>query len=186
LVPALFAPAYVGGRTAAEHWDLTEQIFNDIVVMTTRTVRQKTQQLHGTIFTIKHIDDRAFFGTKTLWRGRTKVMVSDLHRTVVDMLDDPAVAGGIQQVSDCLSEYFKRGDRNDQLLLEHADRLGNGAVFKRLGFLAERNGGQNALAHACRARLTKGKIKLDPSLDCPTLITRWRLWVPARWKQAPQ
>ena len=28
LVPALFAPAYVGGRTAAEHWDLTEQIFN--------------------------------------------------------------------------------------------------------------------------------------------------------------
>lgn len=27
LVPALFNPAYVGGRTAAEHWDLTEQIF---------------------------------------------------------------------------------------------------------------------------------------------------------------
>jgi len=25
LVPALFAPAYIGGRTAAEHWDLTEQ-----------------------------------------------------------------------------------------------------------------------------------------------------------------
>ena len=30
LVPALFAPAYIGGRTAAEHWDLTEQIFRDI------------------------------------------------------------------------------------------------------------------------------------------------------------
>jgi predicted transcriptional regulator of viral defense system len=27
LVPAIFAPAYIGGRTAAEHWDLTEQIF---------------------------------------------------------------------------------------------------------------------------------------------------------------
>jgi predicted transcriptional regulator of viral defense system len=24
LVPALFSPGYVGGRTAAEHWDLTE------------------------------------------------------------------------------------------------------------------------------------------------------------------
>ena len=31
LVPSLFAPAYIGGRTAAEHWDLTEQIFRDIV-----------------------------------------------------------------------------------------------------------------------------------------------------------
>ena len=36
LVPALFKPAYIGGRTAAEHWDLTEQIFRDIVVMTAR------------------------------------------------------------------------------------------------------------------------------------------------------
>ena len=34
LVPALFDPAYIGGRTAAEHWDLTEQIFRDIVVYT--------------------------------------------------------------------------------------------------------------------------------------------------------
>ena len=34
LVPALFNPAYIGGRSAAEHWDLTEQIFRDIVVMT--------------------------------------------------------------------------------------------------------------------------------------------------------
>ena len=44
LVPALFAPAYVGGRTAAEHWDLTEQIFKDILVMTTQAVRQKRQK----------------------------------------------------------------------------------------------------------------------------------------------
>ena len=34
LVPALFSPAYIAGRTAAEHWDLTEQIFKDIVVIT--------------------------------------------------------------------------------------------------------------------------------------------------------
>lgn len=36
LVPVLFDPAYVGGRTAAEHGDLTEQIFRDIVVYTKR------------------------------------------------------------------------------------------------------------------------------------------------------
>ena len=31
LVPALFAPACVAGPTAAEHWDLSEQIFKDVV-----------------------------------------------------------------------------------------------------------------------------------------------------------
>ena len=33
LVPALYAPAYIGGWTAAEHWDLTEQMFRQILVL---------------------------------------------------------------------------------------------------------------------------------------------------------
>ena len=54
LVPALFAPAYIGGRSAAEHWDLTEQIFKDIFVMTAQPVRQKRQERQGTLFSLKH------------------------------------------------------------------------------------------------------------------------------------
>src|SRR5690348_4352418 len=73
LVPALFAPAYVGGRTAAEHWDLTEQIFKDIVVMTAQAVRQKRQERHGALFSLKHIDERKLFGTKSVWRHQTRV-----------------------------------------------------------------------------------------------------------------
>ena len=181
LVPSLFAPAYVGGRTAAEYWDLTEQLFNDIVVLTAQSVRQKSQRRHGVTFTIKHIQERKIFGVKPVWRGRTKVMVSDLQRTVVDVLDDPAIGGGIQHVADCLAEYFKRKDRNDRVLIDYCERLGNGAVFKRLGFLAERQG-EGRLAQACRERMTKGTIKLDPMLESPKLETRWRIWIPARWK----
>lgn len=181
LVPGLFAPAYVGGRTAAEYWDLTEQLFNDIVVITAKSVRAKSQRRHGVTFTLKQVQDRKIFGCKTVWRGRTKVMVSDLQRTIIDMLDDPALGGGIQQVADCFGEYIKRKDRNDRLLIEYAARLGNGAVFKRLGFLAEQRR-EGALAHSCLQRLTKGTVKLDPSLECPKLVTRWRIWIPLRWK----
>ena len=88
LVPALFAPAYIGGRTAAEHWDLTEQIFKDILVMTAQPVRQKRQERHGTLFSLKHIDEWKIFGTKNVWRHQTRVPVSDVHRTIVDILDD--------------------------------------------------------------------------------------------------
>ncbi len=55
LVPALYDPAYIGGRTAAEHWDLTEQIFNNIVVMTARPVRAGSQQHHGARFTLRRV-----------------------------------------------------------------------------------------------------------------------------------
>ena len=131
LVPALYAPAYVGGRTAAEHWDLTEQIFRDIVVVTAQPVRHRTQNRHGAPFSLKHIDERRIFGTKALWRGTSKIMVSDLHRTIIDILDDPEIGGGIQHVADCLASYFLHGERDDGILLSYGDRFGNGAVLDR-------------------------------------------------------
>jgi len=181
LVPALFAPAYIAGRTAAEHWDLTEQISKDIVVLTGQAIRQRHQIRQGFEFTLKHLNPKKIFGTKSVWRRHTKVLVSDVHRTIIDMLDDPAFGGGIQQVADCLTAYFKRVDRDDQKLIAYGDQLGNGAVFKRLGFLAEKRNEGAALVELCRARLTSGNAKLDSALDCKRLLSRWRLFIPPSW-----
>jgi predicted transcriptional regulator of viral defense system len=183
LVPALFAPAYVAGRTAAEHWDLTEQIFKDIVVITGQAIRNRRQIRQGFEFTLKHLSPKKIFGTKSVWRHHTKVSVSDVHRTMIDMLDDPAIGSGIQQITDCLNTYFKRADRDDKKLIEYGDQLGNGAVFKRLGFLAEKHSDGAMLTELCRVRLTAGNAKLDPALDCKRLISRWRLLIPSSWAQ---
>lgn len=183
LVPALFGPAYVGGLSAAEHWDLTEQIFRDIFVYTGRPVRQKTVESQGIVFSLRHVKEELMFGTKTVWRGQSRVQVSDVHRTIVDMLDDPAAGGGIQHVADCFAQYMQRKDSDPHMLIQYADRIGNGAVFKRLGFLAERHRGGDLLTDAAKLRLTQGYAKLDPALDCPRLITRWRLRVPEAWAE---
>jgi len=181
LVPALFAPAYVGGRTAAEHWDLTEQMFRDIVVFTARPVRQRTFERQSTTFTLKRVREESIFGTRTIWRGRTRIAVSDVHRTMTDILDDPSAGGGIQHVADCFDRYMQRSDCDPERLVAYAQRRGNGAIFKRLGFLAERHPQGGQLVDEARARLTKGRAKLDPALECGRLATRWRLWVPASW-----
>jgi predicted transcriptional regulator of viral defense system len=188
LVPALFYPGYVGGRTAAEHWDLTEQIFKDIVVVTAKVLRQTHQVRHGAAFTLQHVPAEKIFGTKTVWRHRSRVLVSDVHRTIIDMLDRPDLGGGIQHVADCLAAYLARADRNDALLMQYADRLGNGAVFKRLGFLAERTGDAGQLAEACFSRLTAGVAKLDSALDKQQqrIVARWRLRIPVSWMTAAQ
>lgn len=181
LVPPLFAPAYIGGRTAAEHWDLTEQIFRDIVVFTARPVRKKTIERQSAVFTLKHIPEDLIFGTRSVWRGQTRIAVSDVHRTIVDMLDDPAIGGGIQHVADCFAEYMKRSDADPATLVAYAQRHGNGAIFKRLGFLAERHPQGQLLVKEAKTRLTKGHTKLDPALACTRLVTRWRLRVPPLW-----
>jgi predicted transcriptional regulator of viral defense system len=181
LVPSLFDPAYIGGWTAAEHWDLTEQLFRDIFVFTTKDIRARRHDVHGITFLLRHIPPNALFGTRSIWRGQIKVQISDSHRTIIDMLANPAVGGGIRHVADCFSAYFRLKEANSQTLIQYAVQLGNGAVFKRMGFLAETIPNQKALAEACSKRLTQGNAKLDPGLESPRLVRKWRLWIPKTW-----
>jgi predicted transcriptional regulator of viral defense system len=181
LVPSLFDAAYIGGWTAAEHWDLTEQLFRDILVFTTKAVRARKRNVHGITFLLRHIQPDALFGTRNIWRGQIKVQVSDVHRTIIDMLADPAVGGGIRHVADCFTAYFQHKDANPETLIQYAEELGNGAVFKRMGFLVQTIPDQAVLIEACRKRLTQGNAKLDPRLECPRLVRAWRLWIPKTW-----
>jgi predicted transcriptional regulator of viral defense system len=182
LVPQLFDPGYVGGASAAHHWDLTEQLFRTVFVYTARPIRQAQQTIQDIPFFVRHLPPEHLFGTHPLWRGRVKIQVSDVHRTIIDILDDPATGGGIRHVADCLKAYLDREDAEPKRLIDYADKLGNGAVFKRLGFLAERVGGPPTLLAACFARLTQGIAKLDPALPSPRIVRRWRLWLPESWK----
>src|SRR5579871_4295607 len=62
VVPELFGPAYIGGWSAAEHWDLTEQIFRDICVFTARPVTKRHQLLHNIPFVVTHAATEHHFG----------------------------------------------------------------------------------------------------------------------------
>ncbi len=182
LVPALFAPGYIGGWTAAEYWDLTEQLFRSIFVFTARPFRTKESTSQGVTFTLKRIPEDALFGLKTVWRGQARVSISDKHRTIVDLLADPATGGGIRHVVRCLQNYLRGADADADMLIRYANKLGNGAVFKRLGFLAAHTPGHEALVEACRQHLTEGNAKLDPSIPSRRLVKAWRLWIPKNWE----
>lgn len=178
----LFSPCYIGGWSAAEHWDLTEQIFRSIMVMTTKKPRDRRPVIKSTAFVLRSISPDALFGTKPVWRGPVKVNVSDPTRTVLDMLSDPSLGGGLRPTSDVFRAYLKSTSKDLQLLVSFAERLGSGAVYKRLGFLLERFvPDEKAVIEMCRARISAGNTKLDPSLPAERLVTRWRLWVPDNW-----
>ncbi len=178
----LYSPCYIGGWSAAEHWDLTEQIFRTVVVITTQRPRDRKPDIKGTQFLLRTTAPENLFGLKSVWRGQVKVDVSDPTRTMLDMLADPLLGGGIRSVSDMLGNYLGSGSKDLALLLNYAERLGNGVVYKRLGYLLERmaSGEMEAIA-TCRRRLKTGNSKLDPKLPAERLVTRWRLWVPSRW-----
>lgn len=184
LVPELFSPGYVGGWSAAAHWDLTEQLFRDVCVFTARPFRRKRETVEGTTFVLNRVPEEAIFGTVFIWEEKVRISVSDPHRTLIDMLARPVTGGGIRHIESCLSAYLQAPSADLHRVLEYGDRLGNGAAFKRLGFLLSRIPGMDAeVLEACQERLTSGNAKLDPALAAAHLVTRWRLWVPARWQR---
>lgn len=178
----IYGPCYIGGWSAAEYWDLTEQIFRTVVVMTTQNPRDRNPTIKQTDFLLRSVQEKALFGLNPVWRGQVKVGVSDPTRTILDMLSDPLLGGGIRSTVDMFKNYLKSEKKDIRLLIEYASRLGNGAVFKRLGFLLEKFSPADVEAIAqCRERLTAGNAKFDPALETDKLVTRWRLWVPQRW-----
>jgi predicted transcriptional regulator of viral defense system len=105
--------------------------------------------------------------------------VSDPSRTIVDILDVPRLGGGIRTVTGVLDEHLHGENRNDQLLVDYGDRLGNRAVFKRLGYLLERSAiAAPELVQACLERRSSGLVALDPSAGTRgRIVRRWGLRV---------
>ncbi len=179
LASTLYSPCYIGGWTATEYWDFTEQIFNDICVLTERTAIQKKQDIHHTPFLLTHIPKKLNFGTNTLWKKNKKVLVSDPHKTIIDILYDPMLGGGMQHVIDCFKEYLKSDHFSSKHLIEYASKMNIGAVFKRLGYLYATIGQkEDELVRLCQDRVTRGIIDLDPSIKTGKIHTIWGLRVP--------
>ena len=172
-----FAPCYIGGWSACEHWHLTEQIFRGIVVFTVRRVRAVHAEIHGTPFRLRATREEHMFGLRKVWRRHLPVSVSDPSRTIIDILNDPPSGGGIRQVGDVLRAYFDSEHRDDELLVSYATRLGNATVFKRLGCLVERlEIAAPKLVQIALDNKSKGITLLDPSVKQRGPISRrWNL-----------
>lgn len=177
-----YAPCYIAGWSACEHWDLTEQIFRDLMVVSARSIGFRKDAIQGTPVRIKVVGSAKMFGTVGVWRGSERVDVSDPARTIVDLLDDPSMGGGIRHVAEVLEEYLDGPHRDEELLLDYCERFGNRSVYKRLGYLLEALGlDEPGLIGGCREWMSSGVVMLDPGIDGPGVRdSHWNLRVNAR------
>ena len=179
----LFSPCYIAGTNAANYWDLTEQIFQSVTVMTQKLIPNRKKMIAGTEYVIHTIKPAYFFGLKTIWLNGVKVKVSDPTRTIIDMVMYPQFCSGIRFAEEVLKNYFHSNHKNVDLLMEYLEKITNGAAIKRLGYLVEKNfPAETRLIDFCLQHLTQGYVKLTTSVECPRIITRWRLRIPENWK----
>ena len=82
------------------------------------------------------IPQKKLWGLEEKWvTNEEKVRVSDLERTVLDILDRPDLSGGISEIARGL--WLAKKEINGSRLLDYAKRFDSLAAVKRLGFLME-------------------------------------------------
>jgi predicted transcriptional regulator of viral defense system len=174
-----FSPCYIGGWSAAEYWGLTEQLFRSTLVVTAAHVRTRSAQLLNHEFRIFRVPCARTTCAVQAWRGRERVPVSDLERTIVDCLRHPELCGGIRHLVHIMDIYGSGRERDLQKLAQVAREVGTGAAWKRLGYIAELLWpAEQVLRDTATKHLTAGNVRLDPTLrQRGTLLRRWRLWI---------
>jgi len=173
----LFSPCYISGWSAAEHWDLTEQIFNSTLVLTAQKTKSKNQEVAGLHFRTKHIPAKNIFGTNKIWSSNKQIQVADMHRTIIDILADPEIGGGGRHAMDVIKSYWCKKESSHEMLWRYAETLNDGTVFRRLGFTGEVIARlPEAWLEKCAAKIKKGIVKFDPSgPNTGPIATKWGL-----------
>lgn len=155
----LISPYYIGYYNMLGEYGWTEQIPSLVNVVTTKKLRSRV--IHGVRYNFITLSRKKFFGmARKSVRGR-EIMVSDPEKTLVDALDHPEYCGGIGEVAKAL---YNAKQVDWHKLIAYGERMRNGAIFKRLGYLLELMEIPLAeeLKEKIRARITKGYAPLSP------------------------
>jgi len=171
----LFSPCYISGWTAAEHWELTEQIFNSTIVFTAQKQRKKECVISGLAYITKFVNMKNMFGTQKIWSSNTPILIADIHKTIIDILDDPQIGGGGRHVIDIIKAYLQNKNADPSVLWQYAEKLNSGAIFKRLGFITDKLVKPTPeWLGKLQTKIKSGIIKLDPGgPNTGPINTKW-------------
>jgi predicted transcriptional regulator of viral defense system len=173
----VFAPCYIGGWSACEYWGFTDQIFNDILVISRKRVRKKEQKIQQFKYIVRFVSQYRFFGTQTIWREQERILISDPSKTIVDALDCPGIVGGGRHLTQVVSGYFNSEHRSDEQLAEYLRIEKNRVAYKRLGYIMELTGvGSEMLTKECLKCMGNNISFFDPVVKTSGIyLKRWRL-----------
>jgi predicted transcriptional regulator of viral defense system len=128
------APYFLSHASAMELHRMVTQ--PQLVTFVSSTKRIPSQTLHGNQFRFVLLKAKDFFGnTKHRVTKQESVDISDLERTVLNGLRHPEHCGGITDVSKGL--WMRHADMRVAKLIEYANRLRVGSLYRRLGYLLE-------------------------------------------------
>lgn len=181
----LVKPYYVGYWSALNYHGLTDQTPPAVYIATANP--RNSRRILNADFRFVTIPPRKMFGVEETEIEKRKVRISSPEKTIVDCLDHPEHCGGVEEVAKAM--YFAKDEIDFRKVILLAKKLGNSAVLKRLGYIAEALNLDDCAKLLSTAKLGSGYSLLDPTLPKRGQIReKWKLVLnasidPARWSR---
>lgn len=168
------APYYVSHDSALEVHNMLTRPVTTVTVTTPRRLLNRT--VLGVPYRFVAARPENLWGHEPVWvMPDEQVEVSDLERTILDGLARPDLCAGVGEVAAGL--WMLRDNLDEEKLVAYAQRLGNQAATKRLGYLLELFGlTPGPLLESLRDLVGPSYAPLDPLLPAEGhYLARWRL-----------
>ncbi len=170
----LVSPYYIAYWSALNFHGFTEQTPFTVFVATTR--RTKNREVLNVKYNFVTLSKRKFFGFEPAAVSTYKINISDREKALMDALDHPEYCGGIPEVAKSLLNAKEKVSM--EKIVNYAERMGNTAIVKRLGYLVEslNISVDPEILSKMRGMISPGMSALDPTCSKKgTYSTRWNL-----------
>lgn len=136
IASSLVKPYYIGFWSALNYHGLSDQIPGTTFIAT--TTAKKPLEILDVEYHFVRLGKNKFFGITEIEVEGNKVKISNPEKTIVDCMDHPEHAGGIDEVAKSI--YFSHQELDFKKIKDYAERSKNVTILKRLGFILEKVG----------------------------------------------
>ena len=169
------ADHYIGYYSALQIHNLITQPSLKEQIVVSKQIRPSFIKIKNILFQYIYHNENHFFGSKKIWIDNfTKVMCSDLEKTIIDCLFKPEYAGGIVEIARAIQS--SQNQIKFDKLLEYTEQFKSQAVIKRLGFLLELLEIDSNIIDELRKAKTASYVLLDTGLPkSGKMQSRWSI-----------
>lgn len=171
----LFKNYYISHFSAAFLHGLTDQIPSTVFVSTTEKYEYKPRPPHKFQFIYMSPQKLTFGCMKRNYRG-VEIVISNIEKTLVDVIDKPKYAGGLSIVYEIVNRA--RRTVNLRLLFEYVLKMKKKSLVQRMGLLTELSGYQwtSQQIEQFQKYVGKNKSYLDPLANKKQIDGYSRKW----------
>ncbi|MBO4741730.1 MAG: hypothetical protein J5605_08865 [Bacteroidales bacterium] len=166
--------AYVAYHSAMEYHGYGHQLFNEVSVISHTTFR--TFEFEGTTYIRRQPTISEGVMTPLL---NSLVRVTDLERTIIDCIDRPKYAGGMEEVLYNLSSISYV---DEEKLLRYLEAYKKASLYQKTGYLLSFYRKQMRLStgffRQCKAQIGKSSRYLTDTSENTAYVSEWHLCVP--------